>query len=132
MTLVWKTLSMVCFSDAYKIRQFWFQCRWEDMSGSFKNTGLFFSFFFFLFFFLFFDGIGLFFSKEGLDRQLWIYDIQERKVFNCSLLGLRAFLSNMSKNIVFSISKPNFITYNIPLYNTTYIKTSSFFTISFK
>ena len=126
MTLVWKTLSMVCFSDAYKIRQFWFQCRWENMSGSFKNTGLFFSFFFFLM------GLDSFFQKEGLDRQLWIYDIQERKVFNCSLLGLRAFLSNMSKNIAFSILKPNFITYNTPLYNTTYIKTSIFFTISFK
>ena len=45
---------------------------------------------------------------------------------------LRAFLSNMSKNITFSISKPNFITYNAPLYNTTYIKISIFFTISFK
>ena len=32
----------------------------------------------------------------------------------------------MSKNIAFSISKPNFIIYNTPLYNTTYIKTSIF------
>ena len=41
--------------------------------------------------------------------------------------ALREFLSNMSKNIVFSISKPNFITYNTPLYNNTSIKTSFFF-----
>ena len=40
---------------------------------------------------------------------------------------IRAFLSNMSKNIVFNISKSNFITYNTPLYNTTYIKTFFFF-----
>ena len=39
---------------------------------------------------------------------------------------IRAFLSNMSKNIAFSISKSNFITYNTPLYNTTYIKTFFF------
>ena len=39
---------------------------------------------------------------------------------------LRAFLSNMSKNIAFSILKPNFIIYNTLLYNTTYIKTSIF------
>ena len=45
---------------------------------------------------------------------------------NASFWHVRAFLSNMSKNIAFSISKPNFITYNTPLYNTTYIKTSSF------
>ena len=57
--------------------------------------------------------------------------------YNLSYYGhakiiLRAFLSNMSKNIAFSISKPNFITYNTPLYNIIYIKTSIFFTISFK
>ena len=32
----------------------------------------------------------------------------------------------MSKNIVFSISKPNFIIYNTSHYNNTYIKTSIF------
>ena len=40
---------------------------------------------------------------------------------------IRAFLSNMLKNIAFNISKSNFITYNTLLYNTTYIKTSIFF-----
>ena len=44
---------------------------------------------------------------------------------------IRAFLSNMSKNIAFSISKSNFIIYNTPLYNTTCIKTSIFFFLPF-
>ena len=45
---------------------------------------------------------------------------------------LRAFLSRLLKNLTFTLSKPIFITCNTPLYNTTYIKASIFFTISFK
>ena len=39
---------------------------------------------------------------------------------------LRAFLSSILKNLAFTLSKPIFITYNTPHYNTTYIKTSIF------
>ena len=40
--------------------------------------------------------------------------------------AVRAFPSTILKNLAFTILKPNFITYNTPLYNTTYIKTLCF------
>ena len=44
-------------------------------------------------------------------------------VFTCHwLLGQCKVVTAFLSNIVFSISKSNFITYNIPLYNTIYIK----------
>ena len=48
------------------------------------------------------------------------------------MVALRASLSRLLKILAFTLSKPIFITNNVPLYNTTYIKTSIFFTISFK
>ena len=42
---------------------------------------------------------------------------------------LRAFPSKFLKNLAFTISKTNFITYSTPLYNITYIKTSIFLTL---
>ena len=39
---------------------------------------------------------------------------------------LRAFLSSILKNLAFTLSKPIFITYNTPHYNTTYNKTFIF------
>ena len=44
----------------------------------------------------------------------------------------KSILIKTLKNLTFTLSKPIFITCNTPLYNTTYIKTSIFFTISFK
>ena len=51
------------------------------------------------------------------------------QVFKRSAISVivRAFPSTILKNLVFTISKSNFITYNTPLYNTIYIKTSIFF-----
>ena len=40
---------------------------------------------------------------------------------------IKAFWSKILKNLVFSISKTDFITYNTSLYNISYIKTSIFF-----
>ena len=40
---------------------------------------------------------------------------------------IKAFWSKILKNLAFSISKTNFITYNTSLYNISYIKTSIFF-----
>ena len=42
---------------------------------------------------------------------------------------LRACPSSILKDLVFTISKTNFITYNTPLYNIPYIKTSIFLTL---
>ena len=42
---------------------------------------------------------------------------------------IRAFPSTLLKHLAFTISKPNFITYNTPLYNIPYIKTSIFLTL---
>ena len=41
----------------------------------------------------------------------------------------RAFPSKLLKNLAFTISKTNFITYNTSLYNIPYIKTSIFLTL---
>ena len=43
--------------------------------------------------------------------------------------NVRAFPSKFLKNLVFIISKINFITYNTPFYNISYIKTSIFLTL---
>ena len=43
--------------------------------------------------------------------------------------NVRAFPSKFLKNLIFIISKINFITYNTPLYNISYIKTSIFLTL---
>ena len=42
---------------------------------------------------------------------------------------IRAFPSTLLKHLAFTISKSNFITYNTPLYNIPYIKTSIFLTL---
>ena len=42
---------------------------------------------------------------------------------------IRAFSSKLLKKLAFAISKTNFITYNTPLYNIPYIKTSIFLTL---
>ena len=42
---------------------------------------------------------------------------------------IRAFSSKLLKKLAFTISKTNFITYNTPLYNIPYIKTSIFLTL---
>ena len=61
---------------------------------------------------------------------------QNKKTYNVSaalegwptsLSFLGAFFSSILKNLAFALSKPIFITYNTPIYNTTYIKTSIFF-----
>ena len=46
--------------------------------------------------------------------------------------AIRAFPSTLLKNLSFTISKLNFITYNTPLYKISYIKNSIFFNTSFK
>ena len=46
--------------------------------------------------------------------------------------SIRAFSLSILKNLAFTFSKPNFITYNTPLYNLLYIKTSNFFPTLFK
>ena len=58
-----------------------------------------------------------------------VYAIKFAILLQCTL---RAFHSTILKNLAFTISKPNFITYNTPLYNLPYIKTSNFFNTSFK
>ena len=46
--------------------------------------------------------------------------------------NVRAFPSKEVKFLAYNTSKPKILTFNISLYNTSYIKDSNFFSISFK